>query len=60
VPDKIFAVPIVPKTLTGKKLEIPVKRILTGTPASKAASKESLADPLSLNYFQELAHDYAQ
>jgi acetoacetyl-CoA synthetase len=52
-------VPSVPKTLTGKKLEVPVKRILTGTPASQAASRESLADPLSLNYFQELAHAYS-
>jgi acetoacetyl-CoA synthetase len=59
VPDDILAVPAVPKTLTGKKLEVPVKRILTGTPASEAASKESLADPSSLNYFQELAHAYA-
>ncbi|WP_273735288.1 acetoacetate--CoA ligase [Mycolicibacterium septicum] len=60
VPDDILAVPSVPKTMTGKKLEVPVKRILSGTPASEAASKDSLADPLSLNYFQKIASDYAR
>jgi acetoacetyl-CoA synthetase len=51
VPDSIEAVPVVPRTLSGKKLEVPVKRILTGTPAEQAASRESLADPSSLDYF---------
>jgi acetoacetyl-CoA synthetase len=55
VPDEIVVVPAVPKTLSGKKLEVPVKRILMGTPASKAASKESLADPVALEFFEELA-----
>ena len=58
VPDNILAVPAVPKTMTGKKLEVPVKRILMGTPASEAASKESLADPSSLDYFEDSAHAY--
>ena len=38
VPDTIVAVPAIPRTLTGKKLELPVKRILTGDPAAEVVS----------------------
>jgi acetoacetyl-CoA synthetase len=55
VPDEIRAVPAIPRTLSGKKLEVPVKRILTGTPPEVAASRGSLADPASLDPFVELA-----
>jgi acetoacetyl-CoA synthetase len=55
VPDRIDAVPVVPRTLSGKKLEVPVKRILTGTPADVAASRGSLADPTSLTWFEQEA-----
>jgi acetoacetyl-CoA synthetase len=55
VPDQIYAIAEVPRTLSGKVLEVPVKRILTGTPADRAASKDSLANPASLDYFTELA-----
>ncbi len=55
VPDKVYAIAEVPRTLSGKVLEVPVKRILTGTPAEQAASKDSLANPSSLDYFVELA-----
>jgi acetoacetyl-CoA synthetase len=55
VPDEIVAVPSVPRTLSGKKLEVPVKRILTGTPADAAASRGSLADPTSLDAFVAMA-----
>ena len=51
VPDAIEAVPAVPRTLSGKKLEVPVKRILSGTPPEEAASRESLANPTSLDWF---------
>ena len=54
VPDRIEAVPAVPRTLSGKKLEVPVKRILTGTPVDDAASRGSLADPTSLDHFAAL------
>jgi acetoacetyl-CoA synthetase len=57
VPDEIYQVPAVPRTLSGKKLEVPVKRILTGTPAEAAASRGALADPSSLEPFEELAKD---
>ena len=55
VPDRIVAVPGVPRTLSGKKLEVPIKRILTGTPPEVAASRGSLANPESLDAFVELA-----
>ncbi len=55
VPNEIFQVTEIPKTLSGKVLEIPVKRILMGEPAEKAASRDSLANPASLDYFTELA-----
>ena len=55
VPDEIVAVPAIPRTLSGKKLEVPVKRILTGTPADVAASRGSLADPSALDPFVDLA-----
>jgi acetoacetyl-CoA synthetase len=55
VPDEIREIPEVPRTLSGKVLEVPVKRILTGTPPDKAASRESLANPEALDYFVTLA-----
>jgi acetoacetyl-CoA synthetase len=55
VPDDIFGVRAVPRTLSGKKLEVPVKRILTGTPVESAAAKGSLANPDSLSAFEHLA-----
>jgi acetoacetyl-CoA synthetase len=55
VPNEIFQIDEVPRTLSGKVLEVPVKRILTGTPADQAASRDSLANPRSLDYFTELA-----
>jgi acetoacetyl-CoA synthetase len=55
VPDQIYQVRAVPRTLSAKKLEVPVKRILTGTPAESAAAKGALANPESLTAFEELA-----
>ena len=55
VPDAIEAVPAIPRTLSGKKLEVPVKRILQGLPAEEAAAKDALADPRSLEPFEALA-----
>jgi acetoacetyl-CoA synthetase len=55
VPNEIFAVDEVPRTLSGKVLEVPVKKILTGTPADRAASRDSLQNPRALDYFVELA-----
>ena len=55
VPDAIHAVPAIPRTLTGKKLETPVKQILRGTPADRVASRDALLDPAALDPFVALA-----
>ena len=55
VPNEVFAIAEVPRTLSGKVLEVPVKKILMGTPIEKAASRDSLANPAALDYFVELA-----
>jgi acetoacetyl-CoA synthetase len=55
MPDEIFQVRAVPRTLSGKKLEVPVKRILTGTPVEAAAAKGALVNPESLTAFEQLA-----
>jgi acetoacetyl-CoA synthetase len=56
VPDRIYAVPGIPYTLTGKKMEVPVRRILMGVPAKKAANRSGVSDPAALDFFI----DYAQ
>jgi acetoacetyl-CoA synthetase len=55
VPDEVFQIDEVPRTLSGKVLEVPVKRILMGTPPEKAASRDSLANPAALDYFVQMA-----
>ncbi|MFN0030460.1 MAG: acetoacetate--CoA ligase [Acidimicrobiales bacterium] len=55
IPDSMVAVPSVPRTLSGKKLELPVKRILQGADPDKVASRGSLANPESLTNFESLA-----
>jgi len=55
VPDEIYQVSAVPRTLSGKKLEVPVKRILNGTPVDRAAARGALANPESLAAFEKLA-----
>ena len=51
IPDRIVGVHAIPRTLTGKKLEAPVKRILRGEPADRVASRGSLLDPTALDDF---------
>jgi acetoacetyl-CoA synthetase len=55
VPNEVVQVAQVPRTLSGKVLELPVKRILMGTPPEQAASRDSLADPTALDFFAEYA-----
>jgi len=55
VPDDVLAIAEVPRTLSGKILEVPVKRILAGTPPEQAANRDSLANPAALDVFVELA-----
>jgi acetoacetyl-CoA synthetase len=55
VPNEIVAIGEVPRTLSGKALEVPVKRILMGTPPDQAASRDSLANPAALDFFVSYA-----
>ncbi len=55
VPNDVIQVREVPRTLSGKVLELPVKRILMGTPPEKAAARDSLANPGALDAFVDLA-----
>ncbi len=57
VPDEIHAVPAIPYTLTGKKMEIPVRRILAGTPAEKSASREAMMHPEALDWYVRFRRD---
>ena len=54
-PTRSSQIDEVPRTLSGKVLEVPVKRILMGTPAEQAASRDSLANPAALDYFTAMA-----
>ena len=55
IPDEVRAIAGVPRTLTGKALEVPVKRILTGVDPAKVVSRDALANPAALDYFIDLA-----
>ncbi|MYR87347.1 acetoacetate--CoA ligase, partial [Streptomyces sp. SID685] len=55
VPDEIIEVPGVPHTLTGKRIEVPVKRLLQGTPLEKAVNPGSIDDLTLLAFYEELA-----
>jgi acetoacetyl-CoA synthetase len=59
VPNEIHAVPAVPRTLSGKILEVPVKRILLGADPAKVVSRDSLANPQALDWFVEFASEFA-
>jgi acetoacetyl-CoA synthetase len=53
VPDKIYQVPDIPYTLTGKKMEVPVRRLLAGAPLATAANRDAVANPKALDFFLE-------
>ena len=55
VPDAIFQIDEVPYTLTGKKMETPVKKILMGVAPEKAANRDAMKNPASLDYFLAFA-----
>jgi acetoacetyl-CoA synthetase len=57
VPDEIYSIPEVPCTLNGKKLEVPVKKILCGIPVEKAVNVDSMSNPDSIEYFIKLADE---
>jgi len=55
MPDRIIQVPGIPVTLTGKKMEVPVRKILLGVPPDEAANRNAMANPASLDAFAEYA-----
>jgi acetoacetyl-CoA synthetase len=57
VPDEVIATPEVPKTLTGKLLEVPVKRLLMGRDVKHAASRDALTNPAALDWFVQFARE---
>jgi acetoacetyl-CoA synthetase len=59
VPDEILAVPTIPYTLTGKKMEVPVRKLLSGLPAQDIFSRDALADASSFDWFINFARNRA-
>jgi acetoacetyl-CoA synthetase len=57
VPDGIYQVKEIPYTLTGKKMEIPVRKILLGSPPDQAANRSAMANPESLDFFVQFARE---
>ncbi|MDE2607628.1 MAG: acetoacetate--CoA ligase [Burkholderiales bacterium] len=57
VPDEVYAVAEIPRTLTGKKMEVPVRKLLLGAAPEKVASPDAMANPASLDFFVRLARD---
>ncbi|HSD75471.1 MAG TPA: acetoacetate--CoA ligase [Steroidobacteraceae bacterium] len=55
VPDKIYPVEAIPYTLSGKKMEVPVRRILMGMAPEKAANRDATVNPQALDYFVHYA-----
>jgi acetoacetyl-CoA synthetase len=60
VPDRIEQVPKIPYTLTGKKMEIPVRKILSGSLPERVASRDAIRDPEALDYFIEKRKSWAK
>ncbi|GAB3266598.1 acetoacetate--CoA ligase [Kineosporia babensis] len=56
VPDQFIRIPVVPRTLNGKKCEVPVKKILAGVPVERAVSRDALADASALDPFLARLH----
>jgi acetoacetyl-CoA synthetase len=57
VPDEIYAITDVPRTLSGKKLEVPVKKLFMGVPIEKAISVDAMGNPQSIQFFIEHANN---
>ena len=55
VPNDVFQVPDIPRTITGKKLELPIKKLLLGASIEKVANPGAMANPKSLDWFVEFA-----
>lgn len=57
IPDRIYAVDVIPYTLTGKKMEVPVRKLLLGMAPEKAANRDAMAKPEALDYFVRFAQE---
>jgi acetoacetyl-CoA synthetase len=57
VPNEIYQVNEIPRTLTGKKMEVPVRKLLLGAMAEKVASPDAMANPKSIEFFQRMADE---
>ena len=57
VPDQVYAVGEIPRTLSGKKQELPVKKLLLGQPVEKVVNREAMANPAALDWFVQLASE---
>jgi acetoacetyl-CoA synthetase len=55
VPDEILSIPEVPRTLSGKKMEVPIKKLLMGIPAEQVVSADAMSNPQTIQYFLEVA-----
>jgi acetoacetyl-CoA synthetase len=60
VPNDIFQVAEIPRTLSGKKQELPIKKLLLGQPIEKVVNKDAMANPASLDWFVEFAQQRAK
>ena len=55
LPDDVFAVPEIPRTLSGKKQELPIKKLLLGQPIDKVINREAMANPGCLDWYVDFA-----
>lgn len=60
VPDLIFQTPDIPYTISGKKVEVPIKKILMGKNQNDIVSKDSLRNPKSLDWFVEFYENFSK
>ena len=58
VPNEILQVPGVPRTLSGKKMEVPIKKLLLGHAPEKIANRDAMANPECLTWYFAYAQDY--
>jgi acetoacetyl-CoA synthetase len=59
VPNEIFQVAEIPRTLTGKKQELPIKKLLLGQPIEKVVNKDAMANPACLDWYVQFAQQRA-
>ena len=60
VPDDIFAVAEIPRTLSGKKQELPIKKLLLGQPVEKVVNRDAMANPGCLDWYLDFAKSYLE